>query len=232
MFHRHAIERLNVNLSDWVTAMFFLLQTLQVFGSHNGRLFILRSKYGPNFWIVLFPFRLYLLLALRKLALITLFFAWTCYVRKQNTSLDLQTEALRFPLCFVQTCSKTRSRRSNLKSHFTSVQVLISPLSFLQIWISFSFCCMFLSLCSRQAFHGNVLPAGMHLAPASLVWLQLWTPIPGCGQLSRLLSLPVHSRSSRYIGPLPLPKDPPGVAAMTPGEPSCRQATRASLISQ
>ena len=139
MFHRHAIERLNVNLSDWVTAMFFLLQTLQVFGSHNGRLFILRSKYGPNFWIVLFPFRLYLLLALRKLALITLFFAWTCYVRKQNTSLDLQTEALRFPLCFVQTCSKTRSRRSNLKSHFTSVQVLISPLSFLQIWIFFSF---------------------------------------------------------------------------------------------
>ena len=47
---------------------------------------------------------------------------------------------------------------------------------------------------------------GWHITPASSLWPQSSTPIPGCLHWNSEFSLPVHSKLSSRISPLPLPK--------------------------
>ena len=73
-----------------------------------------------------------------------------------------------------------------------------------------------------------IVPYTAHTMPTSSEWRQLCRPTPACLQLAKRLSVPPHATSSKRIGPVPPWKRTR--AEVTPGKPSCLQATRASGI--
>ena len=70
------------------------------------------------------------------------------------------------------------------------------------------------------------------ITEASSPWPQFSMPHPLCGQFSIELSLPEHLTLSSQIWPLPAPKRAEPGALTASGNPSWRQTTRASLMSQ
>lgn len=68
--------------------------------------------------------------------------------------------------------------------------------------------------------------------PASSWWPQLWASQPLCRHCHSLASVPMHSTSSRTMGPKPRSKCARPMATTAPPQPSCRHTTWASLRSQ
>ena len=68
-----------------------------------------------------------------------------------------------------------------------------------------------------------IVPYTAHTMPTSSEWRQLCRPTPACLQLAKRLSVPPHATSSKRIAPVPPWKRTR--AEVTPGKPSCLQAT-------
>ena len=81
--------------------------------------------------------------------------------------------------------------------------------------------------------HANILVMyyfHLHVTPASSPCPQLWTCSPLCGHWRRDPSVPVQSKLSSMMSPVPWPKWALEWAIAAPWYPSCRHATLASLM--